>query len=98
MARTSDGRIVGVHNLVRSAPCDSAYEWAAGLVLKEYRSPGITDKIVERMMNELAPSLGIEEVFGEPSCILPTFHMRCLRISLLISTVTKRLSLKTKTF
>lgn len=69
VARTSDGRIAGVHNLVRSAPCDSTYEWAAGLVLKEYRSLGITDKIVERMMNELVPSLGIEEVFGEPACI-----------------------------
>lgn len=68
VARTADGQIVGVHNLVRSAPYDSTYEWAAGLVLKEYRSLRITERIVERMMNELVPRLGIEEVFGEPAC------------------------------
>ena len=68
VARTSTGEIVGVHNLVRSAQYDSTYEWAAGLVLKEYRSLGITEKIVERMMNELVPGLGIDEVFGEPAC------------------------------
>ncbi|MEW6669079.1 MAG: hypothetical protein AB1512_28040 [Thermodesulfobacteriota bacterium] len=68
VARTPDGQIIGVHNLVRSAPYDSTYEWAAGLVLKEYRSLRITEKIVERMMNELVPRLGIDEVFGEPAC------------------------------
>jgi hypothetical protein len=68
VARTSDGQIIGVHNLVRTAPCESTYEWAAGLVLKEYRALGITQGIVERLMNELVPRLGIEEVFGEPAC------------------------------
>ena len=68
VARTPDGRVVGVHNLVRTAPYESTYEWAAGLVLKEYRSLGITEMIVEQLMSELVPRLGIEEVFGEPAC------------------------------
>jgi hypothetical protein len=68
VARTSDGGIAGIHNLVRSAPFESTYEWAAGLVLKEYRSLGITQVIVEYLMNEVVPRLGIEEVFGEPAC------------------------------
>ena len=68
VARTPDGRIAGVHNLVRSAPYHSTYEWAAGLVLKEYRSQRITENIVEHLMNEVVPRLGIEEVFGEPAC------------------------------
>ncbi len=68
VALTSDGQIVGVHNLVRSAPHSSTYEWAAGLVLKEYRSMGITQRIVKYLMSELVPRLGIEEVFGEPAC------------------------------
>jgi hypothetical protein len=68
VARTTDGQVVGVHNLVRSAQYDSTYEWAAGLVLKEYRSLRITERIVEHLMNDLVPRLGIEEVFGEPAC------------------------------
>jgi hypothetical protein len=67
VARTTHGRIVGVHNLVRSAPYDSTYEWAAGLVLKEYRSMGISERIVQCLLNDLVPMLGIEEVFGEPA-------------------------------
>lgn len=77
VARNTEGRIVGVHNLVRTAPYESTYEWAAGLVLREYRSLGITERIVECMMDELVPKLGIEEVFGEPACI----HLQIQKMS-----------------
>lgn len=89
VARTSDGQIVGAHNLVRSAPCESTYEWAAGLVLKEYRSLRITDRIVEYLMSELVPRLGIEEVFGEPACI----HLHIQKMSVRMGFVETALEL-----
>jgi len=68
VARTADGQIVGVHHLIRSGLGDFIHEWAAGLVLKEYRSLGITEGIAKHLMDEVVPRLGIEEVFGEPTC------------------------------
>lgn len=89
VAHRPEGRIVGVHNLVRSAPYASTYEWAAGLVLKEYRSMGVTESIVERMMKELVPNLGIEEVFGEPACI----HLQIQKMSARLNFVETALEL-----
>ncbi|MFH1138042.1 MAG: hypothetical protein V1816_18380 [Pseudomonadota bacterium] len=67
VARTPEGRVIGNHNLVRSAPYAYTYEWAAGLVLDEYRAYGVTGKIVDYMLNDLAPRTEIQEIFGEPT-------------------------------
>jgi len=80
VARTSDGLIVGVHNLMKSGHIDALYEWGAGLVLAEYRSLGITESIANHMMNEVVPGLGIEEVFGEPPCAHVIMQRLCARI------------------
>ena len=67
VARTPEGQVIGNHNLVRSAPHALTYEWAAGLVLSEFRAYGVTGKIVDYMLNELAPRTEVEEIFGEPT-------------------------------
>lgn len=59
---------MGVHHLIRSGLGDFIHEWGAGLVLKEYRSLGITESIARHLMQVVVPRLGIEEVFGEPTC------------------------------
>jgi len=68
LARTVDSQIVGVHHLIRSELGEFIHEWGAGLVLKEYRCLGIAEGIAKHLMDEVVPRLGIEEVFGEPTC------------------------------
>lgn len=80
VARTPEGLIVGVHNLVRSANYDSNYEWAAGLVLPEYRAMRVTDKIVDYLFNVLTPKLGIGQIHGEAACIMVHIQKMCARL------------------
>lgn len=80
VARTADGQIVGVHHLIRSGLGDFLYEWGAGLVLPEYRSRGITESIARHLMQVVVPGLGIEEVFGEPTCAHVTMQKLCAGI------------------
>jgi hypothetical protein len=69
VARTASGKIVGVTHLYRSAPCDSLYEWGAGLILKEYRSLGVHNRLADFLHNEFVPGKpSIEELFGEAVC------------------------------
>jgi GNAT superfamily N-acetyltransferase len=68
VARTRDGRILGVHNIFRSAPYESLYEWGAGLVLKECRGLGISGRIVRHLLDVVVPMLRIDEMYGEAVC------------------------------
>jgi hypothetical protein len=66
VARSSDGEIVGIHNLFRSAPSREVYEWGVGLVLKEWRVKGVSGAIEQFMIDNVVPKLGMHTVFGEP--------------------------------
>lgn len=66
VARSSDGEIIGIHNLFRSAPSRDVYEWGVGLVLKEWRSKGVSRAIENFMIDDVIPELGMHTVFGEP--------------------------------
>lgn len=66
VARSSDKEIIGIHNLFRSAPSRGVYEWGVGLVLKEWRSKGVSGAIEQFMVDNVVPKLGMHTVFGEP--------------------------------
>jgi hypothetical protein len=66
VARSLDKEIIGIHNLFRSAPSRGAYEWGVGLVLKEWRSKGVSGAIEQFMIDNVVPKLGMHTVFGEP--------------------------------
>ncbi len=66
VAKSADGRIIGVHNLFRSAPSPDVYEWGVGLVLKEWRSQGVSAAIEKCMNEQVVPKIGMHTVFGEP--------------------------------
>ena len=69
VARSTDGEIIGIHNLFRSAPSRAVYEWGVGLVLKEWRSIGVSGAIERFMIDTVVPELGMHTVFGEPVTI-----------------------------
>jgi hypothetical protein len=69
VARTTGGEIIGIHNLFRSAPSRAVYEWGVGLVLKEWRSIGVSGAIETFMIDTVVPELGMHTVFGEPVTI-----------------------------
>jgi RimJ/RimL family protein N-acetyltransferase len=69
VARSAGGEIVGIHNLFRSAPSRDVYEWGVGLVLKEWRSKGVSRAIEQFMIESVIPELGMHTVFGEPVTI-----------------------------
>jgi hypothetical protein len=66
VARSMDKEIIGIHNLFRSAPSRGVYEWGVGLVLKEWRSKGVSGAIEQFMIDNVVPELGMHTVFGEP--------------------------------
>jgi len=66
VGRSSDGEIIGIHNLFRSAPSRAVYEWGVGLVLKEWRGKGVSEAIEQFMIEQVVPKLGMHTVFGEP--------------------------------
>jgi hypothetical protein len=69
VARSTGGEIIGIHNLFRSAPSRAVYEWGVGLVLKEWRSIGVSAAIERFMIDTVVPELGMHTVFGEPVTI-----------------------------
>jgi hypothetical protein len=69
VARSTGGEIIGIHNLFRSAPSRAVYEWGVGLVLKEWRSIGVSGAIERFMIDTVVPELGMHTVFGEPVTI-----------------------------
>jgi hypothetical protein len=69
LARSTQGEIIGIHNLFRSAPSRDVYEWGVGLVLKEWRSMGVSAAIEQYMIDSVVPELGMHTVFGEPVTI-----------------------------
>jgi hypothetical protein len=69
VARAQGGTIIGIHNLFRSAPSREVYEWGVGLVLKEWRSMGVSGAIEQYMIESVVPELGMHTVFGEPVTI-----------------------------
>ena len=69
VARSTGGEIIGIHNLFRSAPSRAVYEWGVGLVLKEWRSIGVSGAIERFMIESVVPELGMHTVFGEPVTI-----------------------------
>jgi len=72
VARTPAGEVIGVNHLYPSAPCRSLYESGVGLVLKEYRSLGVSKATLGYIYEEFAPRHShIEEVFGEAVCNHP---------------------------
>ena len=67
--RNSDGAPVGVVNLIQYAPFKGLYECSSGLVLKEFRSQGVTTIGFRFLYDEFIPvRKNIEEIFGEPVC------------------------------
>ncbi len=79
VARTTDGKIIGVHHLYRSAPSRLLYEWGAGLVLRDYRGAGISAAITRHMSDVVIPKLSLETVFGEAVC----YHLHMQKLSAL---------------
>ena len=69
LARSTEGEIIGIHNLFRSAPSRAVYEWGVGLVLKEWRGMGVSGAIEQFMIESVVPELGMHTVFGEPVTI-----------------------------
>jgi len=69
VARSTEGEIIGIHNLFRSAPSRAVYEWGVGLVLKECRSMGVSGAVERFMIGSVVPELGMHTVFGEPVTI-----------------------------
>jgi hypothetical protein len=69
VARSKNGEIIGIHNLFRSAPSRDVYEWGVGLVLKEWRSIGVSGAIERFMVESVIPEIGMHTVFGEPVTI-----------------------------
>jgi hypothetical protein len=69
VARSTGGEIIGIHNLFRSAPSRSVYEWGVGLVLKDWRAMGVSAAIEQYMIETVIPELGMHTVFGEPVTI-----------------------------
>ena len=69
VARTPDGRVVGVQHLFRSAPFDRLYENGAGLVDGEFRKLGLTKQLEQFVFNVWVPQQdNIEVTFGEAVC------------------------------
>jgi hypothetical protein len=68
VARTPDGRIVGVNHLYRSAPNEKLYEWGVGLVSRDWRGEGVFNRIGTVVTEDVIPRLGIQAVFGESVC------------------------------
>jgi len=66
LARSAEGEVIGIHNLFRSAPSRSVYEWGVGLVLKEWRGTGVSGAIERFMIETLVPQMEMHTVFGEP--------------------------------
>jgi hypothetical protein len=69
LARSTQGEIIGIHNLFRSAPSRDVYEWGVGLVLKEWRGMGVSAATEQYMIDSVVPDLGMHTVFGEPVTI-----------------------------
>ncbi len=69
VAESSDGKIVGVVNLFRSAPYSRIYECGSGLVLEDYRNYKLSTRLMDYLYNEWVPNAShVEEVFGEAVC------------------------------
>lgn len=77
VARSTDGRIIGIHNLFRSAPSRTVYEWGVGLVLKEWRGMGVSGAIEQYMLESVVSELGMHTVFGEPVTIHLHMQKHC---------------------
>lgn len=78
VARAAEGRVIGVHNLYRSAPYESLYEWGAGLVHQDYRGQGVSGRIEQQLVCSVVPQLGVEAVFGESVCYHVRMQKSCL--------------------
>ena len=74
VAKSKHGEIIGIHNLFRSAPSRDVYEWGVGLVLKEWRSEGVSWAIEHFMIEKVVPERGMHTVFGEP--VTTHLHMQ----------------------
>lgn len=69
VARNSEGAVVAVEHLFRSAPYKSLYEAGAGLTMKEYRNMGLSKRLLSFVYQEWVPAEeSIEETFGESVC------------------------------
>ena len=69
VARDPQEGVIGVTHLYRSAPCSVLYEWGVGLVLKEYRSLGINQRLADFLHHDyIASNPEIEALFGEGVC------------------------------
>lgn len=67
VGRTPSGETVGYCAYYRSAPNPAVYEAGQGLVLPAFRNQGIVSRILA-YLNEMAPRLDAEAVFGEAVC------------------------------
>ena len=69
VARTTEGQVVGVEHLFRSAPFDRLYEVGAGLVNREYRKLGVNNQMMQFIFDVWVPAQdNIEATFGEAVC------------------------------
>lgn len=68
VACDSDGRVIGVQHIYRSAPNRDLYEWGVGLTIKEYRGHGIFGRLGSFLVEKAVPRFGIPAAFGESVC------------------------------
>lgn len=81
-ARTVSGEVIGVTHLYLSAPCNSLYEWGAGLVRNEYRNWGVNNRLGEFLCNKyVAEHPHIETLFGEAVCNHPHLQKAVARFN-----------------
>lgn len=70
VARSGHGQLVGVTHVVQSSPYNCVYESAAGLVLKNFRSMGVSSRLQWFLFHRWSPSMPhVVGLFGEPVCI-----------------------------
>lgn len=71
-ARTASGEVIGMVHAYLSAPCHSLYEWGVGLVRKECRNWGVSNRLGDFLCNIFAAQHPhIETLFGEAVCNHP---------------------------
>ncbi len=69
VARTPEGKVVGVVNLYRNAAWPGVYESGAGLVLPQFRVGGLFRDMCRHLYEKVAPHKPVALVFGEAVCL-----------------------------
>jgi hypothetical protein len=81
-ARTASGEVIGMVHAYLSAPCNYLYEWGVGLVRKECRNWGVSNRLGDYLCNNfVAEHPHIETLFGEAVCNHPYMQKSVTRFN-----------------